>query len=76
MDKLLENQASNQAFHCASVWHNSNKDKDGKRYFESEKAITLASYSDKPEFAEKFNAVLAWYMIRENFIKELNGTSN
>lgn len=74
MDKFLENQASNQAFHCASVWHNSKQDNAAKRYFESEKAIVLSSYANKPEFAEKFNAVLAWYMIRENFIKESNET--
>lgn len=74
MNKSLENQASNQAFHCAGVWHSSKKDKAAKQYFESEKKITLSSYSDKPEFAEKFNAALAWYMIRENFIKESNET--
>lgn len=74
MRKDIEIQASNQAFHCASVWHNSKKDNDAKRYFESEKKITLSSYSDNPEFAEKFNAVLAWYMIRENFIKDSNET--
>jgi len=72
MDKFLENQASNHAFHCASVWHNSKKDHDSKRYFESEKKITLYSYSNRPEFAEKFNAVLAYYMVRENFIKASN----
>lgn len=74
MDKFLENQASNEAFHCASVWHNSKQDNAAKRYFESEKAIVLSSYANRPEFAEKFNAVLAWYMIRENFIKESNET--
>jgi hypothetical protein len=72
MDKFLENQASNHAFHCASVWHNSKQDKDAKRYFESEKKITLSSYSNRPEFAEKFNAVLNYYLIKENYIKELN----
>lgn len=72
MDKLLENQASNHAFHCAGVWHNSKKDHDAKRYFESEKKAILWSYSDKPEFAEKFNAVLNYYLVRENYIKELN----
>ena len=76
MNKLLENQASNHAFHCASVWHNSKKDNDAKRHFESEKKATLLSYSDKPEFAEKFNAVLAYYMVRENFIKESNESSH
>lgn len=74
MRKDIEIHASNQAFHCAGVWHNSNKDNAAKRYFESEKKITLSSYSDKPEFAEKFNAVLAYYMIRENYIKQLNET--
>ncbi len=72
MDKFLENQASNHAFHCASVWHNSKKDNDAKRYFESEKKVTLVSYSNRPEFAERFNAVLAYYMNRENFIKASN----
>jgi len=74
MRKDIEIQASNQAFHCASVWHNSKKDNAAKRYFDSEKKIMLSSYSDKPEFAEKFNAILAWYMIRENFIKDSNET--
>ena len=72
MDKFLENQASNHAFHCASVWHNSKQDKDAWRYFESEKKVTLMSYSNRPEFAEKFNAVLDYYLIKENFIKESN----
>jgi hypothetical protein len=72
MDKFIENQASNHAFHCAGVWHNSKKDKDAKRYFESEKKITISSYSNRPEFAEKFNAVLDYYLIKENFIKESN----
>jgi hypothetical protein len=74
MRKDIENQASNQAFHCASVWHNSSKDNAAKRYFESEKAITLSSYTNRPEFAEKFNAVLAYYLVRENFIKASNET--
>ena len=74
MDKFLENQASNQAFHCASVWHNSKKDNAAKRYFESEKAVTLSSYANRPEFAEKFNAVLAYYLVRENFINDSNKT--
>jgi hypothetical protein len=30
------------------------------------------SYSNRPEFAEKFNAVLDYYLIKENFIKESN----
>lgn len=72
MDKILENQASNHAFHCAGVWHNSKQDKDAKRYFESEKKITLYSYSNRPEFAEKFNSVLNYFLIKENYIKELN----
>ena len=76
MDKFLENQASNHAFHCASVWHNSKKDNDAKRYFESEKKFTLSSYSNRPEFAEKFNAVLAYYMVRENYIKEANESAH
>ena len=74
MRKDIENQASNHAFHCAGVWHNSRQDAAAKRYFESEKAITLSSYSNRPEFAEKFNAVLAYYMIPENFIKDSNET--
>jgi hypothetical protein len=41
MDKFIENQASNHAFHCASVWHNSKRDNDAKRYFDSEKKVTL-----------------------------------
>ena len=72
MDKFIENQASNEAFHCASVWHNSKQDNDAKRYFESEKKVTLVSYSNRPEFAEKFNAVLDYYLIKENSIKESN----
>lgn len=72
MNPFLENQASNQAFHCAGVWHNSKQDAAAKRYFESEKKAVLLSYSDKPEFAEKFNAVLNYYMIRDNYIKQLN----
>lgn len=72
MDKFLENQANNHAFHCASVWHNSKKDHDAKRYLESEKKAVLWSYSDRPKFAEKFDAVLAYYMIKENFIKQSN----
>ena len=74
MRKDIENQASNHAFHCASVWHNSKKDNAAKRYFESEKAIVLSSYTNRPEFAEKFNAVLAYYLVRENFIKDSNET--
>ena len=74
MRKDIENQASNHAFHCASVWHNSKKDNDAKRYFESEKKFTLSSYSNMPEFAEKFNASLTYYMVRENFIKDSNET--
>jgi len=72
MDKFLENQVINHAYHCASVWHNSKQDKDAKRYFESEKKVTLMSYSNMPEFSEKFNAVLDYYMVRENFIKASN----
>jgi hypothetical protein len=71
MDKFLENQASNQAFHCASVWHNSKQDNDAKLYFESEKKVTLMSYSNRPEFAEKFNAALNYYLIKGNYINEL-----
>ena len=72
MDKIIETQASNHAFHCAGVWHNSKQDNDAKRYFESEKKVTLMSYSNRLEFAEKFNAVLNYYLIKENYIKELN----
>ena len=74
MKKDIETQAINHAFHCASVWHDSKKDNDAKRYFESEKALTLSSYADRPEFAEKFNAVLAYYLVRENFINDSNKT--
>ena len=74
MRKDIEIQASNHAFHCASVWHNSSKDAAAKRYFESEKKVTLSSYSDTPDFADKFKAVLAYYMIRENFINDSNET--
>jgi hypothetical protein len=74
MRKDIENQASNHAFHCASVWHNSKKDNAAKREFESEKKFTLSSYFNRPEFAEKFNASLDYYMVRENFINESNET--
>jgi len=72
MDKFLENQASNIAFQIAGEWNWSKKDQAAKQKLESEKKIVMRSYSDKPEFAEKFNAVLAYYMIRENYIKEAN----
>jgi hypothetical protein len=65
-----EHQATNHAFHCAGVWHNSKKDHAAKRYFESEKQAVLWSYSC-PAFAEKFQAALAYYMIRENYTKEI-----
>jgi hypothetical protein len=72
----LENQASNKAFQVAGIWHSSSKDRLAQKRIESEKEIILCSYTSKPEYAEKFNAVLAYYMIRENYIQVLNGTSN
>ena len=76
MDKFLENQASNIAFQIAGEWNWSKKDQAAKQKLESEKKIVMRSYSDKPEFAEKFNAVLAYYMIRENYINEANESSH
>ena len=76
MDKFLENQASNLAFQVAGEWNWSKRDQAAKQKLKSEKQTALRSYSNRPEFAEKFNAVLAYYMIRENYINEANESSH
>jgi hypothetical protein len=76
MDKFLENQASNIAFQIAGRWNWSKRDDSAKQTLGSEKEVVLRSYSNRPEFAEKFNAALAYYMIRENYIKQSNESAH
>lgn len=71
-----EEQASNKAFRLAGIWHSSSQDQSAQKRIESDKEIILRSYASKPEYAEKFNAVLAYYMIRENYIKQSNEIYN